>query len=268
MKTLKEKIIESLDEGMYVNPARFNNFIFDFLNGKTDHPYYKYYINEGLIWSYDPYFVKRSIMTAFRLKENDIRIFGIFDFDKYFDDEINHEDLNDKEQDAYIICRCNKLFKKQLEAGFNTCGWFLHNTKESKDNNKELYYFYPKYQNKVNKDILAHNKILYHYSLKKYENKIKKYGLTPRSKNDEYDYPDSIFLLKENTPDDDKIALIKQRYKTKEERENLIEIKIDVSKLQNDINFYIDPDKSNYSIFTYDNISPKCLIINDYKIIE
>lgn len=263
MKTLKDKIIESLDEGMYVNPARFDNFIFDFIRGKTDHPYYKYYINEGLIWSYDPFFVKRSIMTAFNLNDNDVRIFGIIDFNKY----ANENDIikNNKKQDSYIVCRCLKSFKKQLEAGFNTCGWFLHKIKESKDKSKELYYFYPKYQDKVNDNIIKNNKILYHYSLKKYENRIRKYGLVPRSNNDEYEYPDSIFLFKENTPDKDKHILLKQRFK--EEINDLIEIKVHVSKLQKNIDFYIDPDRSNYSIFTYDNISPECLSIKDYRII-
>lgn len=108
-------------------------------------------------------------------------------------------------------------------------------------------------------------KFLYHISLSIYEEKILKQGLVPKSKNDRFNYPDRIYLLKDNNEENIKsLILLLNEAKIEEKHYNYNVYKIDLSKLTN-TNFSIDYNYYPLAVFTADNIPPNALNI-EYKI--
>jgi len=136
--------------------------------------------------------------------------------------------------------------------------------------------FEPKFQDVINYKIIHNHKYLYHLSPTKYENKILKNGLIPKSKNDKFNYPYRVYLLmdKNETFNINKTYLISVAKMLLNSRTSLITnqyindneytiYQIDISKLNKNINFYYDANLYPLSIFTVDNINPNAIQIID-----
>lgn len=235
----------------------------------------KTYINEGLIWTYDPYFTIERTIKKFNLYNDEILLDDAID-----NNTINYPNNHQKQEDIIKIRKYAKSFnikyndenekekslkiKNDLNSFFNTFGWYYSN--EKIEDNKIFYIYHPKFQHQINDKISKECKYLYHYTRHNLKNKILKEGLVPKSKDINLNYESRIHLLKdkiENLNNDDKNE-IKQKILDKSEK--LIEIKIDLSILDV-VNFYIDPNLKNSSYITYNNIHPKYIKeIKDYEL--
>lgn len=226
------------------------------------------YIDEGLIWTYDPYRVIDTIIKEFQLKKSEIDFLN--SIDEY--DRIDYEN-NDQYQEEVIGIEYTKKFqdkqnKKNLDDCLDKLGWYLatKNPIKNKNRNKIFLVYYPKFQCKINDKVHEKYKYLYHYTEKSKKDKVLKYGLVPKEskENARFIYRNRVHLL--NTKIDD----VKDE-KEKEELldtfdgyNELIEIKIDISKFNS--NFYIDPNCRKYGYIVYDNIPPKYIdSIKDYR---
>lgn len=228
------------------------------------------YINEGLIYSYDPYRVIDLIKDKFNfIKYNDINLHvSIDEYDKI--DYLN----NDKKQEDTISINVNSFINKQekednelkneVDEYVNKLGWYFSH-KYDKEN---VYIYYPKFQFEINNKVHKNNKYLYHYTLKDKKDKILKFGLVPKhNKTDSnFKYRNSIHLIKDNLSDEYILKIKKNLfYKIFTQKDEIICIKINISKLN--INFYIDPNFREFGYVTYDNIHPKYIdSIKDYEI--
>lgn len=159
--------------------------------------------------------------------------------------------------DAILIFIPNYMFdenKELLNRAMTLCGWFLSNT--DKDNNWYKLQYEPLHQFNIADDIFKTEQVLYHatpvYTLKK----IKYLGLSPRSKNSEFDYPNRIYftLGSAGIKFAEKVGkVICSKNKSKGNNGQYAILTIDVKKLQKSISFYEDKNCPN-SIFTNDNI--------------
>lgn len=218
------------------------------------------YIDEGLIWSYDPNYVVTKLKEKFKIKDDDVEI-------KHIDQENNHEKNNKEQDDIITLFNDGTLTLNELDKFFDVMGWYFRTSQ----NHYRSYC--PKFQHKINDKIHKNYKYLYHYTKKSKKDKILKYGLVPKENNSDlqevFHYRNRIHLLNtkyENLNTDDKKNLKAVFCDEKGKLlKDLIEITIDISKL--DINFYIDPNVNDSSYITYDNILPKYIVkIEDYEV--
>lgn len=126
-------------------------------------------------------------------------------------------------------------------------------------------------------DKIREEKYLYHISPSSLEHKILKNGLIPKSKNDKFNFPDRVYLLKGSLTDVnfDLQNVAEMLYSSKnihisndyiKENEYTF-YRIDVSKISSNTNFSIDYNFFPLSIFSVDNISPFAIeVINHYLI--
>lgn len=114
--------------------------------------------------------------------------------------------------------------------------------------------FTPKFINKVN-EVVYEKEFIYHITLGKLIDKIKKSGLCPRNgRKQNLNNPDRIYFLL-NEPDYDTLdLLLPQMYKKQEEINDTVLLTIKTEGLN--VNFSYDPYTEN-RIFTTDNIPPE-----------
>jgi hypothetical protein len=137
--------------------------------------------------------------------------------------------------------------------------------------------FEPKFQEIITQELKNNHNFLYHISPTKYEQKILKYGLIPKSKNNKFNYPYRVYLLMDKNNNfnltksylisvtkmllNTKLNIVKNQYFNDN---NFTLYKIDISKLKNNINFYYDANFYPLSIFSTDNINPEAIEIVDH----
>lgn len=268
MKDFSDYIKERFDD--ICPPKPFDNIVIDTIYDNKTSSYYSFF-NEGLIWSYDPQFTIRHICAAVpQLGEDDFKIIDIYPDYVKNDFNLEHKMLkNNKGQYQYIRCRLyndSKLKLDDLNNIFKACGYFW--CKKREHDNYVSHYYYPKFQEEINKKVRSQNKYLYHYTFKDFKRRIKKYGLVPKeNENDTYKYPSRIFFLKENCDDATKRWFVEKLIEKKERKnKDMIEIKVDLSKVDKRISFFTDPDYESFAYFCYENISPKAIEIRDYDL--
>ena len=128
--------------------------------------------------------------------------------------------------------------------------------------------FEPRFSKIVTNEIIKKYKYLYHVTPSVYVEKIKNIGICPKSKNSLYSYPDRVYLFTGNELNNEQMQVIDI---IKSYREDTIVadknidtneysiLKIDVTKLPLNIDFYYDPLTAD-AIFTYENIPPTAIV--------
>lgn len=126
-------------------------------------------------------------------------------------------------------------------------------------------------------DKIRQQTYLYHVSPTSKEHKILKNGLVPKSKNEQFGYPDRVYLLNEEIININEglqsVADMLYAGKTKS-RTPYVNYKeytfyrIDISKIPNNVNFSIDYNFAPLSVFSADNIPPYAIEIIGHYIIQ
>lgn len=153
----------------------------------------------------------------------------------------------------------------------NACGWFLGHPKYNSENYPKnvlaTLQFEPKFQPQ-SRDVLGNEKFLLHITQAKNVPKIKRIGLVPSSKNQMFNYPDRIYLIKGGVHMSKIIGLAGMLcYVNKNEdykngiaiKEDYSVLKIDVAKIPEKTKFAIDPNFAD-GVYTTDNIPPSAIV--------
>lgn len=200
---------------------------------------------------------------------------------KYFDGFIHHAgiDYNPLQKDKtpllyfYIYCddyddEYNKDALINLESIIYNLGYFI--AAKKRQNGNYVFMLHPKFIYELTDYVYKEcDGILYHITDYKTYQKIQKNGLIPRSKQFNGDnYPDRVyFYLKYNYNKLESYA--KDLFKNKQNINNAVILKIDLKTRGSYIEgnkatmyrFFDDPKGWN-SVFTYENIDPKCISLD------
>lgn len=208
-------------------------------------------MDEGLITTYDIDTVMRSLEKKFSLTDYQV---------------IRRTGENNNGDDYILIIVPNNESKEtigDIKHYMNTCGFFL--SENRLENNMFVLRFEQKYTKDVTEDILRNCNFLYHLTPSVCVDKILKKGLIPKSKNAIFKYPDRLFFMRQDTPENMLYkffrALAKVRNLSSYSLRNIKDygrhslITIDTTELPKDVTFYVD-SMMPYAIFTYDVIPP------------
>ena len=216
------------------NPLCIDNY---FRNNPLMEGYFKTYPPEKI-----EYYLKKKygdyatiILTK---NENDVDVFIIGFF-------------NDEENEDYI----NK--------DMAMCGYFP-SCYEIRDNIKYVQYE-PRHQNKIN-DLVQDEEYIYHLTKTSKVSKILQNGLTPKTNNKKFKYPDRVYFFLHEPSIDDCLFLMKQFHfeesknkKVKQYFGTYTLLAIDTEQIKN-VDFAYDPNAFE-CIYTYDNIPPSAIEI-------
>lgn len=144
-----------------------------------------------------------------------------------------------------------------------TCGYFLCKRPQLMASGI-VYQFEPKFSTDITHELVSGK--LYHMTNKIYLKKIMKYGLTPRSKNSSYSYPDRIYLMryidKQVINQLSNVRKARERNiiqgQNPEEKNEYVLLTIDTDRLSDNVRFYADP--MSRGVFTYNNIPPSAIV--------
>lgn len=198
-------------------------------------------LQEGLIRTYPIEKSREYLIKLYDFDENQVEIFNDNGVDKL----------------RFIIPNNTNIITKVKKA-MDLCGYFSSVEKEYPYIDKWVYLnFEPKNQDDVN-DYVREMKVIYHVTQEKNVDKITKIGLTPRFKNPLFSYPERIYLFVEETPPDEIYGLTKQLKNVKNDEAKHYLLILDVTKIPNNVNFYLDPNYG-YGLYTKDNIPPTAI---------
>lgn len=204
-------------------------------------------LSEGLIKTYPLGSTIRYIKDYFKLSDDEIY-------------PINAE--NGREQIAIKVPIVGDNLER-VEKAFTLCGYYLGFSKKDKLKPNTIYelQFEKKYDDDFSKQLRQHESILYHVSPTYYAEKIKHIGLTPRSRNGMFDYPDRTYFIigsaKEIIPY--VVSELDASLANKMNNGKYCVMTLDLKRIPENVKFYLDPN-SKYSVYTYDNISPNSII--------
>lgn len=201
---------------------------------------------EGLIRTYPIKTAQRYLNQLFSFDEGQTVIFK--------DNEI---------EKLRVVFPKNNTFSKRVKKAMDLCGYFCSRDADYPYIDGWCYLnFEPKNQDDVNSYVRAMNYI-YHVTPEKYMKKIEKHGLIPSFKNKFFAYPERIYFFIDKTSPEE-IYGLKQQLKQNNEKYCLLVI--DVSKIPNNVSFYLDPNYT-YGVYTKDNI-PFSAIVEAYEMID
>lgn len=180
--------------------------------------------------------------------------------------------INDGSVVLFLPSTVDGNFIGDVKHFMNYCGFYMP-SKEASYNGAldcKVLTFIPKFPKEdVTEEIINNYRYLYHATPSLYTERILKYGLIPKAKNNVFMYPERVHL---STKCDDTLfnslkAVLGMNKKYKGTTFDVLQI--DVRKLQQNIKFFKDPDY-NSGVYTYDNISPQAIkvIINGKDIDE
>lgn len=208
-------------------------------------------IYEGLIYSYD----KSHLFVGLKnlgFKQNEMSI------------------ENSENGEVFILAfpvvnDWGEKFKEAIKYIENLCGWKLSSVKkyngipiyDKKDIEKELdKYIWLQFEPKFDIELENIPNKIYHVTPLKNLSKIKKIGLTPKSKNTLFQYESRIYFSKDV---ESLINLIKIFFKTNDKKTHefvILEIKIENHMFKT--RFFNDPNFKN-SFYTLENIKPELI---------
>lgn len=250
----------------------------------------KTFFNEGLIKTYNPQFCMARLQSLFSVK------FGIKLINLNWDGKTSSGNVDSSKSYIFINYPDNRLSDEycdgiysKLELGIYRIGMFIYvdncsDTKlkqeEFKDvielvcgfcgmfiSKKDVYnredggYLFkfviePKFSDvefQLNK--CDEIQFLYHITKISKVEKILKKGLNPKSSNSEFDYPDRIYL---GINPDELEKELSTRFKRLNKGVDYAMLRIDISKIPDNVKFNIDPNYSD-GIFTSGNIPPTAI---------
>ena len=149
-----------------------------------------------------------------------------------------------------------------VKKAFALCGYYLGYPREENLQPKKVYelQFEKKYDDDFSKELREHENTLYHVTPIYYAEKIKHIGITPRSRNKQFGYPDRTYFVigsaKSIIP-----YLASELYNSTDNKMHngrYAVIAIDLNKVPKEMRFYLDPNLK-YSVYTYENIAPNSI---------
>ena len=152
---------------------------------------------------------------------------------------------------------------KRVVKAFNTCGYFLSYPKREKipQNEWVTLQFEPIHQKEVGDVIRKEENFLYHITPSRNFNKIKHIGLSPRTKNDVFDYPDRVYYIRGSLGLNKTLLLGYTLYQSVESEKkdgNYSILKINLNELPEYIEFYYDSN-FEYGVYSLNNIHPSLI---------
>lgn len=204
-------------------------------------------LSEGLIKTYPLGSTIRYIKDYFKLSDDEIY-------------PINAE--NGREQIAIKVPIVDDNLER-VEKAFTLCGYYLGFPKKEALKPNTIYelQFEKKYDDVFSKQLRQHESILYHVSPTYYAEKIKHIGLTPRSRNGVFDYPDRTYFIigsaKKIIPH--VVSELDVSLTNKMNNGKYCVMTLDLKRIPENIKFYLGPN-SKYSVYTYENIAPNVIV--------
>lgn len=222
-----------------------------------------YFLREGLIKTYSigstiehlNNFVRKNRNIFARVKLNKPNVVEII-----INNNIEKTDYNDvlSIMNSYGWYPSLYVFIKSKEDFDNRNYDILKYSKKELDNiiqQKEFYQIFIQFEAKYDLEITDRlPKELYHITDESYLEKIKKIGLTPKTKSKLTNHPDRIYM----GVDKNKIKNL-LKLKGFSDFKNPILITID-TKLTNGLRIFEDPNYAGIGIYSYQNIPPKALV--------
>lgn len=240
--------IPSLDNSKFIENAINELTLYDKLSD----------LSEGLIKTYPIGKVVNIISNEFNLNEANFLI-------------TSKVQNNSKSIDLLTIIlpkTVNKEFIGKVKSRMEMCGYYL-NKKPSIKNGEIIMVFAPKFIENISDKIRERCRYLYHLTYDVYLNKIQRKGLIPSSKNTVFKYPDRIYLMLGNNLNSKQLEIFKIlrffRNKSNNQESNPNEVgnssilMIDLEKVPNNVQFFVDPMTCN-AIYTTDNIPPTAIV--------
>ena len=149
--------------------------------------------------------------------------------------------------------------KEIVDKDMSLCGYYPSITEISSDGTTLLIVYEPRFQNKVN-EIVKERPFLYHVTKKSRLNKILANGLSPRTENKLFVYPDRIYFFL-NQPSRQELELLTAQLKENDKGfrkgDSYVLIKVSTQGLKN--NFFFDPN-TDECVYTKENIPPQFII--------
>lgn len=195
-------------------------------------------VNEGLIRTYPIEKARQYLISLYDFDESQVELFG----------------NNGVEKLRIILPRRKEMIVKVKKA-LDLCGYFCSVEDDYPYIEGWTYLnFEPKNQGDVN--VYVRNmKRIYHVTHEKNMKKIMQIGLTPKFRKPLFSYPERIYLFVEDTSPDEIYSLTKQFSEVKGEEGKHCFIMIDVAKIPENVNFFLDPNYE-FGIYTKENIPP------------
>jgi hypothetical protein len=215
-------------------------------------------VNEGLIRTYDVNKVRDIFCRRFNLDPVHFQL-----------KEFNRDGVILNIPIIILPTTTDKETVGKIKHFMQTCGYHLsQNAKPMYDGKYMAYLFEPKFSKEVTDKIRENYQFLYHATPTVLLGKILKKGLAPQEKNAIFFYPSRVYCMKGNDLDETQISELKNVQKARLKKVDLSKndnneytiLRIDISKLPENIQFYVDPMASQ-AIYTYNNIPPQALTI-------
>ena len=152
---------------------------------------------------------------------------------------------------------------EEINKAFNLCGYFLSYPKEDVLKTQKgkwvILQYEPKHSEKITSFVRWSEKILYHITPLNKKNKIKKNGITPKTNNNIFNYPDRIYLMSGKCNKYDIFTFCKTLMKTKDiNSKGCCLITINVELIPDNVDFFFDPYFEN-AFFTKENVPPSAI---------
>lgn len=205
-------------------------------------------INEGLIQTYPIDTTIRYIKEFFNLNDWDIK----------------KVTLANNIEGIHIIVGDVGNNRKVVTRAMSSCGYhFSRIYDEYFDHHNGVNYltleYLPKFQeDDISEEVRKNEPCLYHITPSCYEGKIKKIGLTPKTKNPLNDYPDRIYLLRGSAGEEyirSLGAALFNANQNKPNRDKYTVFVLDTEKVCDKVKLFEDPQSSR-GLWTYHNIPP------------
>lgn len=186
------------------------------------------------------------------------------DYFRLFDGMIKKEKCENGEDRISVTVFVTYDLLSKMKRAMSTFGYFLSLPKEEniKINNWNTLKFEKKFQENVSEQLRNEESILYHLTPKYNKDDILKCGLSPRSKNSLFSYPNRLYLIRGSVDEDviKKTAWMLDYYnKSNGNKDFYTLFVIDLNLIPNDVVFYNDPNFTD-GVYTTDYIKPNAII--------
>lgn len=204
-------------------------------------------LNEGLITTYPIKKTVEYVKKYFKLEDKQINII---------------KNYNDIECIQIIIPNINNNVNMVVRS-LRMCGYFLAYPKLENlvENEWVVLQFEPKHQKDITNKLKKEESILYHITPLYNYKSIKHIGLSPKTKNTLFDYPDRVYFIRGSAGIKKTLMIgwaLFNNNQSKGNDGNYIVLKIELKDLPKNISFYYDSN-FEYGVYTPDNIHPSFL---------
>ena len=243
---IKKLVKESLSKKIIIPKESVNN-IFSLYENKKEN-----ILMEGIFKTYPP----EKVLKYLKKRYGDAAIINIFD--------------GDNDEKVFVIKTGDIDYNQDIiDKDMFLCGYFPSFVE--KNNGERTIQYEPRYENVIN-NIVEDEEFIYHLTPTNKVKKILQIGLTPKTNNKKFVYPDRIYFFLYEPCKEDCLFLMQQFYEetfksykmgiSKEVTYNgsYTLLAIDTEKITEKCNFFYDPNAEN-CVYTYDNVPPEAIEI-------